>query len=169
MSETNIDSTPAPIELEKPEVQLDVINRGEYSRRAQSVADVEFYKKEDNAWTGLRLIIGKTHHAATAKGWWDKTTGNVANIVEGRCFRVISELVEGWEETRKPNLPPNTIYWKLDEHGQWKPEGLPIELADAVIRLFDLAAYFGIDLADAIRVKMAFNDSRPFMHGGKQA
>lgn len=48
-----------------------------------------------------------------------------------------------------------------------KPLGLPIELADAMIRIMDLAEYLGIDLADAIMVKADYNRGRPAMHGGK--
>jgi NTP pyrophosphatase (non-canonical NTP hydrolase) len=50
-----------------------------------------------------------------------------------------------------------------------KPEGLPIELADAVIRILDYCEYAGIDLGVAIRQKMAYNELRPYRHGGKKA
>lgn len=53
----------------------------------------------------------------------------------------------------------------LDE----KPEGLPAELADVVIRCLDLAEGLGLDLAAAIERKMAYNRGRPVRHGGKLA
>lgn len=46
-----------------------------------------------------------------------------------------------------------------------KPEGVPAELADIVIRVFDMAKAYGIDLADAIEEKMAYNMTRPHKHG----
>lgn len=49
-----------------------------------------------------------------------------------------------------------------------KPEGVPSELADIVIRSFDFAHRFGIDLAAIIDEKLAFNATRGRMHGGKK-
>jgi len=46
-----------------------------------------------------------------------------------------------------------------------KPEGIPYECADAVIRLFDFADFYKIDLESAIIEKMNFNKTRPHMHG----
>lgn len=46
-----------------------------------------------------------------------------------------------------------------------KPEGVPIEIADVVIRLFDFAGTYGIDLEQAVLGKMAFNTGRPYKHG----
>lgn len=43
------------------------------------------------------------------------------------------------------------------------------ELADIVIRALDTAETFGVDLERAIRVKHAFNGTRPPRHGGKLA
>jgi NTP pyrophosphatase (non-canonical NTP hydrolase) len=47
--------------------------------------------------------------------------------------------------------------------------GFPSELADIVIRVADLAGALGIDLAEAIRIKLAFNRTRTHRHGGKKA
>ena len=46
-----------------------------------------------------------------------------------------------------------------------KPEGVAVELADAVIRIADLCGYLGIDLDAVISEKMAYNETRPFKHG----
>lgn len=48
-----------------------------------------------------------------------------------------------------------------------KPIGFAIELADAMIRIMDLAGHLGIDLTAAITEKMAYNETRPLRHGGK--
>lgn len=50
-----------------------------------------------------------------------------------------------------------------------KPEGVPSELADIVIRVADICGYYGIDLDAAITQKMAYNRTRPYRHGGKRA
>jgi hypothetical protein len=46
-----------------------------------------------------------------------------------------------------------------------KPEGLVVELADAVIRCMDLCGALGLDLEEAIRAKHEYNLSRPYRHG----
>lgn len=70
-----------------------------------------------------------------------------------------AEISEALEEIRK-NKAPTEIY--TEGH---KPEGFPVELADAVIRIGDLCGWLGIDLEAAIIRKMAYNKSRPHKHG----
>jgi NTP pyrophosphatase (non-canonical NTP hydrolase) len=48
-----------------------------------------------------------------------------------------------------------------------KPEGIPTELADIIIRVLDICANWGIDISAAIADKMAYNETRPYRHGGK--
>lgn len=57
---------------------------------------------------------------------------------------------------------------------KFKPEGFGIELADALIRQGDLAealtqAGIPIDLEYCVRLKAAYNRTRPHRHGGKRA
>lgn len=49
-----------------------------------------------------------------------------------------------------------------------KPEGVPSELADIVIKVADLCATHGINLERAIEKKLAYNSTRSHMHGGKK-
>ena len=46
-----------------------------------------------------------------------------------------------------------------------KPEGVPSEIADIVIRCFDFADEAGFSLIEAILEKLAYNDTRAPMHG----
>jgi NTP pyrophosphatase (non-canonical NTP hydrolase) len=73
-----------------------------------------------------------------------------------------SEVSEILEEFRDGKEPTETYY---REDG--KPEGVPAELADTVIRCFDMADYYGIDLEAAIIEKFKFNLTRPYKHGKK--
>lgn len=75
---------------------------------------------------------------------------------------ITTEVAEAIEEVRAGRFRE----WS-GENG--KPEGLPAELADVVIRCFDLAEGLGIDLTGAIERKHAYNASRPARHGGKLA
>lgn len=67
-----------------------------------------------------------------------------------------SELSEALEALRNGNPPDDKI-----------PEfsGAEAELADAVIRICDLAASRGYRLGSAIVAKMKFNSTREFKHG----
>lgn len=53
------------------------------------------------------------------------------------------------------------------QYGEWKPLGVPSELADAMIRIMDTAKHYGIDLQAEIEAKMTYNTTRAFRHGGK--
>ena len=74
-----------------------------------------------------------------------------------------SEASEMLEEYRN-NHAPTKVYTSMDKEGNEKPEGIPIELADLVIRCFEFAANFHIDLAAAVQIKMDYNQKRPYRH-----
>jgi NTP pyrophosphatase (non-canonical NTP hydrolase) len=74
-----------------------------------------------------------------------------------------SELSEAIEELRDGH-EPGEIHFTRE-----KPEGYPIELADTVIRIMHICGHHGIDLATAIKVKMEYNQTREYRHGGKIA
>ena len=48
-----------------------------------------------------------------------------------------------------------------------KPEGFGPELADTLIRLFDVGAQYGLDIEALVREKMEHNRPRPHLHGCK--
>lgn len=77
-----------------------------------------------------------------------------------RLMLIVSELVEALEEHREGVKINQTT---VTEAG--KPEGIPSELADVIIRVGDLAGCYGIDLEAAVVQKMAYNKTRPHKHG----
>lgn len=121
---------------------------------------------------GLKRVAAQCHATAKQKGWWDKyKTPLDADQIAAKIALIHSELSEGLEEVRVGN--PH-IYFKHTEEtvatvpsGDPKPEGLAIELADAAIRIFDVCEFLGIDIAEAIRIKMQYNETRSHRHGGK--
>jgi len=72
----------------------------------------------------------------------------------------VTELAEAMEAYRDGNPESDKIpgYSKLEE-----------ELADVVIRLLDFAGGEGLDIEGAVMAKMAYNETRPYRHGGKLA
>lgn len=85
------------------------------------------------------------HENAVAHGWWeeDRTISEI-------CALIHSELSEALEEARAAR----PMMYVMDEYngeyiqnpkyfGAKKPEGIAVELADAVIRMLDWMAYCG--------------------------
>mgnify|MGYP003292317387 CR=1 FL=1 len=70
----------------------------------------------------------------------------------------VSEILEEFRDGRGAT----EIYYRESDG---KPEGVPIELADVVIRCFDMADFYEIDLESAVLEKFEFNKSRPYKHG----
>jgi len=99
------------------------------------------------AGTLLQVIC----HAASKKaGWWNGVDLSDRNVVPVKLCLIHSEISEAMEGHRK-NLP--------DDHLPHRSM-LEVELADAVIRIADLAGALGLDLGGAIAEKMAYNASR---------
>lgn len=74
-----------------------------------------------------------------------------------------SEISEAHEEYRSGH-DVDDVYMS---HGGEKPEGVPVELADAVIRIMHWFQWRGLDLDAIIRMKLAYNLTRPMRHGKK--
>lgn len=118
------------------------------------------------------------HAASVARGWWrhPKTgedllaLGREDQFFEGllkaqKLALVHSEVSEGLEGERKAAMDDKLPHRRMTE----------VELADALIRIFDYAGAFGYDLEAAVQEKMSFNAVRPdhdptnrVKEGGKQ-
>lgn len=80
---------------------------------------------------------------------------------ERKMLLAISEICEAQNELRD-GYAVNEIYYNEN-----KPEGFPVEIADAIIRLLDLAHSCKIDIAHVIAIKIEYNKTRPAKHGRK--
>jgi hypothetical protein len=138
--------------------------------------------------TDLLATQNEIHQIAVDHGFWEAST----NIGE-KIALIHSELSEALEEYRSGNMdlrraldlnPKIDTMEQGEKYGglrylsegkvvpprEWmieKPEGFPVELADAVIRILDLASWLGIDIGAVMDMKIAYNKTRPHLHGRK--
>ena len=106
-------------------------------------------------------LLHVCHTAAVDAGWWrDMTTGRDMrgydnhnrphrNVGELLCL-IHSEISEAMEGARKG---------LMDDKLPHRPM-LEVELADAVIRIFDTAGGLALDIAGAIAEKLEYNATR---------
>lgn len=105
----------------------------------------------------IKQLCVDAHQISLSKGWYDPPP-----TIEGRLLLMHSEVTEATEDYRD-NHPLQEIFYKSGH----KPCGVPIEMADLVIRIADFCGWANIDLEAAIAKKMEYNKTRPVRHGGK--
>jgi NTP pyrophosphatase (non-canonical NTP hydrolase) len=134
---------------------------------------------------GVRAMLNKlakeVHQNAVEHGWWEQER-HIGSLL----MLMVSELSEALEEYRNGYFPAEVYYscgLKIDDFinkcpekgldacrntcGNGKPEGIPVELADCIIRILDYCGKENIDIDEAIRIKHEYNKTRPYRHGGK--
>lgn len=101
----------------------------------------------------LKQLTSRIHSDNRAKGFWDEER----NLGE-TLLLVVTEIAEGFEDYRKGKE------WS-DKIPHFSP--MEEELADALIRIMDLAGGMGFDIWAAVEAKLAYNKTRPHKHGKK--
>jgi NTP pyrophosphatase (non-canonical NTP hydrolase) len=100
------------------------------------------------------------HQYAMDKGWWEAPID-----ISSKFMLFTSEVAEAYEEYRNGRELAETYY---EEGKPTKPEGVPTELADVIIRILDFTQWAGIDIQAVMAEKHRFNLTRPYRHGGKR-
>ena len=119
----------------------------------------------------LKALQADIHATALDKGWWDdrnnlislakshhpSTAKYAKSAVVGSALALIhSEVSEALEADRNGDKPDD----KIPEY-----TGMEAELADVMIRIYDLAEAFGLRVNEAMIEKIQMNKSRSHKHG----
>jgi hypothetical protein len=105
---------------------------------------------QDDIEFGIQRLVYACFNDSSKAGWWQDEDVTNPLIVPAKIALIHSELSEALEGHRKD---------LQDDH---LPEyrAVTVELADAVIRICDLAGFLELPLAAAILDKLEYNRSR---------
>jgi NTP pyrophosphatase (non-canonical NTP hydrolase) len=118
---------------------------------------------------GFNEVAKQIHQANADKGFYE-----IVPEIGTSLMLVVSELAEALEAHRKNIKPDCSRYFKKDmiegkdfEHSFMLhiKDSFNDEIADTMIRLFDLSGHLGIDLEFHIEQKLKYNSLRPYKHG----
>ena len=102
----------------------------------------------------INALVNDIHNKNVEAGWWtDLKTGKSTIETRNRpeiLMLIVSEIAEAMEGLRKNLMDDKLPHRRMVE----------VELADALIRIFDLAGADKMDLGGAIKEKLTYNQTR---------
>jgi NTP pyrophosphatase (non-canonical NTP hydrolase) len=101
-------------------------------------------------------LVDRAYYQAVKSGWADRPV-----LIPEQVALICSEACEALESYRS-GYPMSWAH-------ETKPEGVGAEYADILIRVAHYAKLNGIDLEYEVERKLAYNETRPYKHGGKKA
>ena len=111
------------------------------------MTDRTYYDQYINPLSRLAIDI---HCDNIRAGWWDGIDPNDGLVFTNKLCLIHSEISEAMEGDRKDLMDDKLLHRKMAE----------VELADAMIRILDLAAARDYDIGAAVAEKRAFNATR---------
>lgn len=119
---------------------------------------------------GLNQLASRIAFTNREKGFSDPSLENI----DRKLLLAVSEICEA-QDVLRDGHQPDQVFWRRSSDGPTssagslengdKPDGFPIELADAIIRLLHICSALNIDIAAAVALKVKYNRTRPEKHG----
>lgn len=122
---------------------------GNIFQTRNSIYKVESWAVDERAYD-INSLVDYFHNKSCRNGWWPDSMRNNSLVVSNKLALIHSEISEAMEGDRKNAMDDKLPHRKMIE----------VELADALIRICDLAGFLGLDLGGAVVEKDAFNDVR---------
>lgn len=98
----------------------------------------------------VNLLTDLCHGLSSEAGWWNGLDPKDPLVITNKLCLIHSEVSEAMEGYRKDLMDDHLPSRKMAE----------VELADAMIRIMDLAGASGFDLGGAMVEKLAYNVTR---------
>lgn len=122
------------------------------------------YPADRNRGEILMLIVSEAAEALEA--WRDGKEGEGYTVTISKPgLPMLTHYIDGWHVSDETGFRPVTKDQLIEIGFDVKPEGLPSEMADILIRTLDACAAWGIDIEKAVREKIRYNATRPRLHG----
>lgn len=120
---------------------------------------------DDLRGKSLNEIRDAVHANAVAKGFWNESHGDSRFLIHlQRCYVELAEASQLWDNGAEVDTVTHNLVHTADGM-VIKPHGVPVELADAIIRILDICGRYEIDIEEVLAAKHTYNITRPYLHG----